>query len=232
MPWPNEQTPVLRAIIEVFASYHTAAMSQYFEIHPVNPQARLVRQAVEILRVGGVIVYPTDSCYAIGCTIGNKAAQERIRQIRRLDDAHHFTLVCRDLSEIATYAKVDDASYRMMKGLTPGPYTFLLPATREVPRRLQNPKRKSIGLRVPDNRIVQALLSELCEPVMSSTLLLPGEDLPHTDAQDIREALEHQVDLVIDGGNCGVDPTTIVDLYGSTPLVLRHGKGATDWFES
>lgn len=232
MPYPNEQAPFLRAIIEHFASYQPAAMSQYFEIHPVNPQPRLVRQAVEILRAGGVIVYPTDSCYAIGCTIGNKAAQERIRRIRHLDDAHHFTLVCSDLSEIATYAKVDDASYRLMKGLTPGAYTFLLPATREVPRRLQNPKRKSIGLRVPDNRIVQALLAELGEPVMSSTLLLPGEDLPHTDAQDIREVLEHQVDLVIDGGNCGVEPTTIVDLYGAAPQVLRHGRGSTDWLES
>lgn len=200
-------------------------MSQYFEMHPVNPQVRLARQAVDILRADGVIVYPTDSCYAIGCTIGNKKAQERIRRIRQLDDTHHFTLVCRDLSEIATYAKVDDAAYRLMKGLTPGAYTFLLPATREVPRRLQNPKRKSIGLRVPDNRIVHALLDELGEPLMSSTLLLPGEDLPYTDAQDIRERLEHQVDLVIDGGSCGVEPTTIVDLYASAPDILRRGKG-------
>ena len=172
MRYRKEHSPPLRAIIEHFASSQPAAMSQYFEIHPVNPQTRLVHQAAEILRAGGVAVYPTDSCYAIGCTIGNKAAQERMRQIRHLDDVHHFSLVCRDLSEIATYAKVDDVSYRLMKGLTPGPYTFLLPATREVPRRLQNPKRKSIGLRVPDNRIVQALLEELGEPLMSSTLLL------------------------------------------------------------
>jgi tRNA threonylcarbamoyl adenosine modification protein (Sua5/YciO/YrdC/YwlC family) len=232
MRYRKEHSPLLRAIIEHFASSQSAAMSQYFEIHPVNPQTRLVHQAAEILRAGGVVVYPTDSCYAIGCTIGNKAAQERMRQIRHLDDVHHFSLVCRDLSEIATYAKVDDVSYRLMKGLTPGPYTFLLPATREVPRRLQNPKRKSIGLRVPDNRIVQALLEELGEPLMSSTLLLPGEDLPHTDAQDIRERLEHQVDLVIDGGNCGVEPTTIVDLYGSSPEILRRGKGSTDWLEA
>ena len=232
MRYRKEHSPPLRAIIEHFASSQPAAMSQYFEIHPVNPQTRLVHQAVEILRAGGVVVYPTDSCYAIGCMIGNKAAQERMRQIRHLDDVHHFSLVCRDLSEIATYAKVDDVSYRLMKGLTPGPYTFLLPATREVPRRLQNPKRKSIGLRVPDNRIVQALLEEIGEPLMSSTLLLPGEDIPHTDAQDIRERLEHQVDLVIDGGNCGVEPTTIVDLYGSAPEILRRGKGSTDWLEA
>ncbi|APZ42873.1 L-threonylcarbamoyladenylate synthase [Acidihalobacter ferrooxydans] len=204
-------------------------MSQFFAIHPVNPQARLVHQAAEILRDGGVVVYPTDSCYAIGCTIGNKTAQERIRRIRQLDDTHHFTLVCRDLSEIATYAKVDDAAYRLMKGLTPGAYTFLLPATREVPRRLQNPKRKTIGLRVPDNSIVRALLDELGEPLMSSTLLLPDEDLPHTDAVDIRQRLENQVDLVIDGGNCGVEPTTIVDLYSGMPEVRRRGKGSTDW---
>lgn len=200
-------------------------MSQFFTIHPINPQSRLIRQAVEIVRNGGVIVYPTDSCYAIGCALGNKAAQERIRRIRQLDANHHFTLVCRDLSEISAYAKVDDFSYRLMKQLTPGPYTFLLPATREVPRRLQNPKRKSIGLRVPDNPISQCLLEELGEPLMSSTLLLPGDEHPLTDAMEIRERLERQVDLIIDGGNCGLEPTTIVDLYGGTPEVLRQGKG-------
>ncbi len=200
-------------------------MSQFFTIHPINPQLRLIRQAVEIVRNGGVIVYPTDSCYAIGCALGNKAAQERIRRIRQLDANHHFTLVCRDLSEISAYAKVDDFSYRLMKQLTPGPYTFLLPATREVPRRLQNPKRKSIGLRVPENPISQCLLEELGEPLMSSTLLLPGDEHPLTDAMEIRERLERQVELIIDGGNCGLEPTTIVDLYGGTPEILRQGKG-------
>lgn len=200
-------------------------MSQYFEIHPDNPQKRLIRQAAEILSGGGVIVYPTDSCYALGCLIGDKSSQERIRRIRRLDPSHHFTLVCRDLSEIAVYAKVDDGAYRLMRGLTPGPFTFLLPATREVPRRLQNPKRRAIGLRVPDNTVTQALLECLGEPLMSTTLWLPNEALPHSVGYDIRERLEHEVDLVIDGGPCGVEPTTVIDLYDSPPTVLRKGKG-------
>ncbi|OBS10451.1 L-threonylcarbamoyladenylate synthase [Acidihalobacter prosperus] len=200
-------------------------MSQYFEIHPDNPQPRLLRQAVDILSGGGVIVYPTDSCYALGCVIGDKSAQERIRRIRRLDDSHHFTLVCRDLSEISTYAKVDDRAYRLMKALTPGAYTFLLPATREVPRRLQNPKRKAIGLRVPDNTVTQALLDALGGPLMSTTLWLPGDTLPHTVGYEIRERLEHEVDLVIDSGTCGVEPTTVIDLYENPPRVLREGKG-------
>lgn len=200
-------------------------MSQYFEIHPVNPQMRLIRQAVDILAGGGVIVYPTDSCYALGCLIGDKSAQERIRRIRKLDSNHHFTLVCRDLSEIAVYAKVEDAAYRLMKGLTPGPYTFLLPATREVPRRLQNPKRKTIGLRVPENAVTQALLETLGGPLMSTTLWLPGEDLPHNVGYEIRDLLEHDVDLVIDSGPCGVEPTTVIDLDAFPPRVLRRGKG-------
>ena len=200
-------------------------MSQYFEIHPDNPQMRLIRQSVDILMAGGVIAYPTDSCYALGCLIGNKSAQERIRRIRRLDPSHHFTLVCRDLSEIAVYAKVEDHAYRLMKGLTPGPYTFLLPATREVPRRLQNPKRKTIGLRVPDNTVAQALLDALGEPLMSTTLWLPDETLPHNVGYDIRERLEHEVDLVIDSGICGLEPTTVIDLDTNPPRVLRKGKG-------
>lgn len=200
-------------------------MSQYFEIHPDNPQKRLIRQAVEILSAGGVVVYPTDSCYALGCLIGDKSSQEKIRRIRRLDPSHHFTLVCRDLSEIAAYAKVDDKAYRLMKKLTPGPFTFLLPATREVPRRLQNPKRRTIGLRVPDNTVTQALLESLGEPLMSTTLWLPDELLPHSAGYDIRERLEHEVDLVIDSGPCGVEPTTVIDLYESPPRVLRNGKG-------
>jgi len=200
-------------------------MSQFFQIHPDNPQPRLIDKAVEIIRQGGVIAYPTDSGYALGCHLGDKNAQERIRRIREVDDKHNFTLVCRDLSELATYAKVDNTAYRLIKSLTPGPYTFILAATREVPRRLQNPKRKTIGLRVPDNRIAQALLETLGEPLMSSTLILPGDDMPLTDPYDIRDTLEHSLDLVIDGGYCGFEPTTVVDLTGDTPVVLREGLG-------
>ena len=200
-------------------------MSQFFQIHPDNPQPRLIDQAVEIIRKGGVIAYPTDSGYALGCHLGDKHAQERIRRIREVDDKHNFTLVCRDLSELATYAKVDNTAYRLIKSLTPGPYTFILAATREVPRRLQNPKRKTIGLRVPDNRIAQALLEALGEPLMSSTLILPGDDMPLTDPYDIRDTLEHSLDLVIDGGYCGFEPTTVVDLTGDAPVVLREGLG-------
>ena len=200
-------------------------MNQFFQIHPDNPQPRLVSQAVGILRDGGLVVYPTDSSYAIGCHLGDKQAMERIRRIRQLDARHHFTLVCRDLSEIATYAKVDNQAYRLLKSLTPGPYTFLLSATHEVPRRLQHAKRKTIGLRVPDHRVAQALLAELGEPIMSSTLILPGADLPETDAEDIHERIGKLVDLIIDGGNCGFEPTTVIDLASGTPEVLRQGKG-------
>lgn len=200
-------------------------MSQFFQIHPENPQARLIRQAVEVVRGGGVIVYPTDSGYAFGCLIGDKDALERIRAIRRLDDNHHFTLVCRDLSEIATYAKVENSIYRLLKAVTPGPYTFILPATREVPRRLQHPKRKTIGIRVPDNAIAQALLAELGEPMMSTTLILPGNTLPESDPYEIRQLLERQVDLIIDGGYGSQEVTTMVDLEGESPVVLREGLG-------
>ena len=200
-------------------------MSQFFQIHPDNPQPRLVSQAVDIIRNGGLAVYPTDSSYAIGCHLGDRDAMERIRRIRQLDARHHFTLVCRDLSEIATYAKVDNQAYRLLKSLTPGPYTFLLPATHEVPRRLQHAKRKTIGLRVPDHQVAQALLAELREPIMSSTLILPGADLPETDAEEIRDRLDKLVDLIIDGGNCGFEPTTVIDLAGGAPEVLRQGKG-------
>jgi tRNA threonylcarbamoyl adenosine modification protein (Sua5/YciO/YrdC/YwlC family) len=206
-------------------------LSQFFQIHPENPQARLVRQAVDIIRAGGVVVYPTDSAYAIGCRIGNKDALDRIRRIRRLDERHNFTLVCRDLSEIATYARVDNKVYRLLRHCTPGPYTFILRATSEVPRRLMHPKRKTIGLRVPDNRIASALLVDLDEPLMSVTLILPGDELPLIDPYDIREVLEHDVDLVIDGGYCGMEPTTVVDLVDDTPIVLRAGKGDTAPFE-
>lgn len=200
-------------------------MAQYFEVHPDNPQPRLVRQALAILRKGGIIAYPTDSSYALGCAIGDKEAMERIRGIRRLDDRHHFTLVCRDLSQVALYARVDNIAYRLLKAHTPGPYTFILPATREVPRRLQHPRRKTIGLRVPGNATAQALLAELGEPLMSVTLQLPGDDRPLSDPHDIRARLEHQIDLVIDAGACGFEPTTVVDLAGPQPQVMRVGKG-------
>jgi len=198
---------------------------QYFEIHPLNPQPRLISQAIAMIRSGKVIVYPTDSVYALGCHIGNKAAMERICRLRKVDQDHNFTLVCRDLSEIASYARIDNAAYRLIKALTPGPYTFILRATSEVPRRLQNPKRKSIGIRIPDHRIVQDLLESLGEPLMSSTLILPGSDLPLTDPHEMQELLKKKVDLIIDGGNCGVEPTTVVDLTGEVPKIVRKGKG-------
>lgn len=206
-------------------------MSQFFQIHPDNPQARLIRQAVDIIRAGGVVVYPTDSAYALGCHIGDKQALDRIRRIRKLDDRHNFTLVCRDLSEIATYAKVDNKVYRMLRACTPGPYTFILKATSEVPRRLLHPKRKTVGLRVPANPITEALLADLAEPLMSVTLIMPGDEYPLIDPYDIRQVLEHDVDLVIDGGYCGMEASTVVDLADDVPLVLRAGKGDTAPFE-
>ena len=200
-------------------------MSQFFQIHPDDPQTRLIRHAVEIIRGGGVVVYPTDSAYALGCQIGDKSALDRIRRIRKLNDKHNFTLVCRDLSEIATYAKVNNTVYRLLRQTTPGPYTFILPATSEVPRRLMHPKRKTVGLRVPENPIAAALLADLGEPLMSVTLIMPGDELPLIDPYDIRETLEHEVDLVIDGGYCGMEPTTVVDLADEIPRVMRAGKG-------
>ncbi|WP_457670422.1 L-threonylcarbamoyladenylate synthase [Thiolapillus sp.] len=206
-------------------------MAQFFQIHPENPQQRLVHQAVEILRGGGVIIYPTDSSYAIGCRVGDKAAMDRIRRIRRLDDRHNFTLVCRDLSEISLYTKLGNQQYRLIKGLTPGPYTFILKATKQVPKRLMHPKRKTIGIRIPDNRIALALLDELDEPILSSTLILPGEELPMMDPYDMKQTLESQVDLIIDGGYCGYDPTTVVVMEDDEPWVARHGKGDASLFE-
>ena len=203
-------------------------MAQYFQIHPVNPQPRLIKRAIEIVQNGGLIVYPTDSSYAIGCHIGDKQAMERIRRIRRVDDSHNFTLVCRDLSEVALYARLSNADYRLIRANTPGPYTFILPATREVPRRLQNPRRKTIGLRVPDHPIAQALAAELREPLLSSTLILPGETLPLNDPEQIREQLEHVVDLVIDGGPAGLEPTTVVVLDDGVIDIPRRGRGDVD----
>jgi tRNA threonylcarbamoyl adenosine modification protein (Sua5/YciO/YrdC/YwlC family) len=206
-------------------------MSQYYEIHPDNPQPRLIRHAVDIIRDGGIAVLPTDSSYAIVCHLDDKRAVERIRRIRQLDKKHNFTLVCRDLSEIANYARVDNAAYRLLKAHTPGPYTFLLRATAEVPRRLQHPKRKTIGIRVPDNAICQELLLQHGQPLMSSTLTMPGREFPETDAEVIRDQLEHQVDLIIDGGHCGIEPTTVVDLTELVPSIIRHGLGSTEGLE-
>jgi tRNA threonylcarbamoyl adenosine modification protein (Sua5/YciO/YrdC/YwlC family) len=200
-------------------------MSIYLQLHPVSPQRRFIRQAVECLRAGGVIVYPTDSCYALGCHIGDKSALERIRSIRETDRHHHFTLVCRDLADVGKYAVVDNWQYRLLRSHTPGPYTFLLKASRETPRRLKHERRGTIGLRVPDHPVSQMLLTELGEPVMSSTLLLPGEELPRTDAKEIYELLEQKVDMVLDGGNCGLVPTSVIDLSAGHAEVVRAGRG-------
>ncbi len=205
-------------------------MSQFFSIHPDNPQHRLVRQATEIIRKGGIVVYPTDSAYALGCRIGDKKALDKIRQIRQLDKNHNFTLMCRDLSELAVYAKVDNQLYRSIKAHTPGPYTFILDATSEVPRRLMHPKRKTIGLRVPNNAIALALLEDLGEPIMSVTLIMPGDEYPLTDPYDIRDLLEHHVDLIVEGGYCGLEPTTVVDLSGDEPEIIRQGMGNFEGF--
>jgi len=207
-------------------------MSQFFEIHPDNPQKRLISQAVSIIENGGVVVYPTDSCYALGCHVGNKQAMERIARIRKIDSKHNFTLVCRDLSDIATYARVDNSTYRTLKTLTPAPYTFILRATNEVPKRLQNPKRKTIGIRIPDNAICQALLEELGEPLMSSTLIMSDKVLPETDPEEIRELLEKHVDLIIDGGHCGHEPTTVLAMDDQGEIeVRREGRGDLNFLE-
>lgn len=200
-------------------------MSQYFHIHPDNPQARLIRQAVEIIRQGGVVAYPTDSAYALGCHLGDKDALERIRRLRQLDDKHNFTLVCRDLSELGVYAKVDNPTFRLLKANTPGPYTFILHATSEVPRRLLHPKRRTIGLRIPQHAITLALLEALGEPLMSVTLIMPEDNLPITDPEMIRDRIGKQLDLIIDGGTCNIEPTTVVSLLEDQPEVLRLGLG-------
>lgn len=206
-------------------------MSQFFQIHPENPQKRLINQAVDILNKGGVIVYPTDCAYALGCHLGDKSAMERIQRIRQLDDKHNFTLVCQDLSEIGTYAKMDNQCYRLIKAHTPGAYTFILKATSEVPRRLLHPKRRTIGIRVPNNPIALELMAALGEPIMSTSLIMPGDDQPLMDPYEIRELLQHSVDLVIDGGYCGMEATTVVNLVEGVPEVVRYGAGPADAFE-
>ena len=205
-------------------------MTERVEVHPKNPQRRLVAVAGAAVRAGGVIAYPTDSCYALGCALGDKDAMERIGRLRDIDRRHHFTLVCRDLSEIARYARVENWQYRLLKACTPGPYTFLLPATKEVPRRLQNEKRRTIGLRVPDHPVPLMLLEELGEPLMSLTLVLPGDEYPLTDADEIEARLAGRIEIILDGGNCGLDPTTVVDLADGAPSVIRVGKGDTSPF--
>jgi len=200
-------------------------MSQFFQIHPQNPQARLIRQAVDIVQSGGLLVYPTDSCYALGCRIGDKNALERIRHLRRLSDKHNLTLACSDLSQLGLFARVDTAAFRLLKNHLPGPYTFILAATREVPRILQHPKRRTIGLRLPGNPIAVALLAELGEPMFSTSLILPGESLPLADPYEMRQTLEHQVDLIIDGGYGSTEVSTVIDLSEGSPALLRQGCG-------
>lgn len=207
-------------------------MSQVLNIHAVNPQLRLVKQAVDIIEGGGVIIYPTDSAYALGCRIGNKAALQKIAQIRQFDSQHNFTLVCRDLSEISLYAKVDNSAYRLLKAFTPGAYTFILRATSEVPRLLMHPKRKTIGIRIPQHPVVESLLSELNGPILSSTLIMPGEENPPYEIDDIKDDLGHAVDLIIDSGFCGLEATTVVDLVDGTPRLLRSGKADTAPFQA
>ena len=201
-------------------------MAQYIAVHPEDPQPRLIRRAVEIVRDGGLMVYPTDSCYALGCHLGDKGAMERIRRIRQVDERHHLTLVCRDLSELGQYAIVDNIQYRSLKKSTPGSYTFILKASREVPKRLLNPKRNTIGVRVPDHNVVRALLEEMGEPILSSTLILPGDERPLNDMDEIRDRLQNDVEVILDGGSCGVDMTTVVDLTGDMPVIIRRGKGS------
>ena len=206
-------------------------MARYFDVHPENPQARSISQAVDIVRSGGLIAYPTDSCYALGAQIGNREALDRIRTIRQLNDKHHFTLVCKDFAQLGQFVQIDNDVFRTLKAVTPGSYTFILPATKEVPRRLLHPKKKTVGVRIPDNRVVQALLAELGEPLLSSTLLLPDEDEPLTQGWEIKERLEHVVDAVIDSGDCGAEPTTVIDYSSGTAEIVRRGMGDPSRFE-
>jgi tRNA threonylcarbamoyl adenosine modification protein (Sua5/YciO/YrdC/YwlC family) len=206
-------------------------MARYYDVHPDNPQARLLRQVVDLVRDGGLIAYPTDSCYAFGCQLGNRAGLDRIREIRRLDERHHFTLVCRDFAQLGQFVQVSNSVFRLVKACTPGSYTFILPATREVPRRLLHPRKRTVGVRVPRHTVAQALLAELGEPLLSSTMLLPGQDEPMTQGWEIKEQLDHLLDAVIDAGDCGTEPTTVVDLSQPEPEILRRGAGDPSRFE-
>jgi len=206
-------------------------VAKYFDVHPDNPQPRSIRQVVDLLKEDALIAYPTDSCYALGIQLGNRAGLERIRDIRHLDDKHHFTLVCRDFAQLGQFVKISNSVFRLVKAATPGMYTFILPATKEVPRRLMHPKKQTVGVRIPDHRVAQALLAELGEPILSSTLLLPGEEEPMTQGWEIKDRLDHQIDAIIDSGDCGTEPTTVVDLSGDEPEILRYGAGDPARFE-
>jgi tRNA threonylcarbamoyl adenosine modification protein (Sua5/YciO/YrdC/YwlC family) len=206
-------------------------MAKYFDVHPETPQRRVIGQVAEIVRTGGLIAYPTDSCYALGCKLENKEGIDRIREIRRLDDRHHFTLVCENFAQLGQFVQINNAVFRAVKAATPGPYTFILPATREVPRRLLHPKKKTVGVRIPDHAVVQALLAELGEPLVSTTLLLPGDDEPMTQGWEIKDRLDHAVDAVIDAGDCGTAPTTVIDFADGAAEVVRQGAGDASRFE-
>jgi tRNA threonylcarbamoyl adenosine modification protein (Sua5/YciO/YrdC/YwlC family) len=206
-------------------------MARYFDVHPDNPQARSIRLIVDLVRDGGLIVYPTDSCFAFGCQLGNRAGLDRIREIRHLDDRHRFTLVCRDFAQLGQFVHVSNAVFRLVRASTPGSYTFILPATREVPRRLLHPHKRTVGVRIPKHTVAQALLTELGEPLLSSTLLLPGQDEPITQGWKVKERLDHLVDAVVDAGDCGTEPTTVVDLSQPEPEILRRGAGDPSRFE-
>ncbi|MFD6565929.1 L-threonylcarbamoyladenylate synthase [Micromonospora profundi] len=206
-------------------------MARYYDVHPENPQPRIIGQVADLIRGGGLIAYPTDSCYALGIQLGNQDGLDRIRQIRHLDDRHHFTLVCRDFAQLGQFVQISNSVFRLVKASTPGSYTFILPATREVPRRMLHPRKKTVGVRVPRHTVTQALLAELGEPLVSSTLVLPGDDEPMTQGWEIKERLDHQLDAVLDAGDCGKDPTTVIDLSGSEPEILRRGAGDTSRFE-
>ena len=225
-----ELAPLRKGLLLAEYLTYNPPMATIIELHPKNPQPRRVEAIVEIMRAGGLVAYPTDSSYAFGCHIGDKKAMDRIHRIRRTDKRHNFTLVCADLAEISLYARVENWAYRMIKSMTPGPYTFILPATRSVPKRLQNPKRRTIGLRVPDHRVVQDIIQALGEPIMSSTLLLPGDDMPLTDPLEIDTRIGHQIEAIVDAGPAGIEPTTVLDLSSGTVEVLRIGRGDVSQF--
>ncbi|WFE98422.1 L-threonylcarbamoyladenylate synthase [Micromonospora sp. WMMD964] len=206
-------------------------MARYYDVHPENPQPRIIGQVADLIRGGGLVAYPTDSCYALGIRLGNQEGLDRIRQIRHLDDRHHFTLICRDFAQLGQFVQISNSVFRLVKASTPGSYTFILPATREVPRRMLHPKKRTVGVRVPRHTVTQALLAEVGEPLVSSTLVLPGDDEPMTQGWEIKERLDHQLDAVLDAGDCGMEPTTVIDLSGPEPEILRRGAGDVSRFE-